>query len=66
MAGALDIALVGPRFYAGMLVTDPFLNAAGRLEATVPDIRRAMRVILGAWLALLFLVDLLALTLSLI
>jgi adenosylcobinamide-phosphate synthase len=66
MAGALDIALAGPRFYAGMLVTDPFLNAAGRLETTVPDIRRAMRVILGAWLALLFLVDLLALTLALI
>jgi adenosylcobinamide-phosphate synthase len=66
MAGALDIALAGPRFYAGMLVSDPFLNAAGRLNAAVPDIRRAMRVILGAWLALLFLVDLLALTLSLI
>jgi adenosylcobinamide-phosphate synthase len=66
MAGALDVALAGPRLYAGMLVSDPFLNATGRLEATVPDIRRAMRVILGAWIALLFLVDLLALTLSLI
>lgn len=66
MAGALDIALAGPRFYAGMLVTVPFLNATGRLDAAVPDIRRAMRVILGAWLALLFLVDLLALSLSLI
>lgn len=66
IAGALDIALAGPRFYAGMLVSDPFLNASGRLDAAVPDIRRAMRVILGAWLALLFLVDLLALTLSLI
>jgi adenosylcobinamide-phosphate synthase len=66
MAAALDVALAGPRFYAGMLVSDPFLNAAGRLDATPDDIRRSMRVILGAWLALLFLIDLLALTLSLL
>jgi adenosylcobinamide-phosphate synthase len=66
MAGALDIALAGPRFYSGTLVTDPFLNANGRLDATPDDIRRSMRVILGAWLALLFIVDLLALSLSLL
>jgi adenosylcobinamide-phosphate synthase len=49
MAAALGLALAGPRRYAGIIVDDPFLNAAGRREATPADIRRALRVYLGAW-----------------
>jgi adenosylcobinamide-phosphate synthase len=55
MASALGIALAGPRRYRGQLVDDPYVNAAGRKRATPDDIRRALRVYLGAW-GLLFLV----------
>ena len=49
MASALGIALAGPRRYRGELVDDPYVNAAGRKRATADDIRRALRVYLGAW-----------------
>ena len=52
MAAALGIALAGPRRYAGILVSDPFLNEGGRREATPDDIRRALRVYVGASVAL--------------
>ncbi|MET1415516.1 adenosylcobinamide-phosphate synthase CbiB [Roseibium sp. HPY-6] len=48
MAGALDIALAGPRTYPGYIVDDPYLNAAGRKEATANDIDRAGIVMIGA------------------
>ena len=48
MATALGIALAGPRRYAGIIVSDPFVNAAGRRDANPTDIRRALRVYLGA------------------
>jgi adenosylcobinamide-phosphate synthase len=48
MAGVLGIALAGPRRYRGVLVDDPFLNAAGRRRATPDDIGRALRVYVGA------------------
>ena len=53
MAGALGVALAGPRRYRGVLVDDPFLNAGGRRRATPVDIRRALRVYAGAAAALL-------------
>jgi len=53
MAGALGLALAGPRRYPGVLVDDPFLNANGRREATPDDIRRALRVYAGACVLLL-------------
>jgi adenosylcobinamide-phosphate synthase len=49
MAAALGLALAGPRRYRGVLVDDPFLNASGRRKATPDDIRRGLRVYLGAW-----------------
>jgi len=55
MASALGIALAGPRRYRGQLVDDPYVNAAGRKRAKPDDIRRALRVYLGAW-TLLFLI----------
>uniref|UniRef100_Q07PF3 Cobalamin biosynthesis protein CobD n=1 Tax=Rhodopseudomonas palustris (strain BisA53) TaxID=316055 RepID=Q07PF3_RHOP5 len=50
MAGALGIALAGPRIYGGETVDDPFLNAEGRQVATPDDIGRALRVMLGGCL----------------
>src|SRR6185437_5792548 len=43
MAGALGLALAGPRVYGGMLVEDHMMGD-GRREATAADIRRALRL----------------------
>ena len=48
MAGALDIALAGPRLYAGERVQEPLQNAAGRREVGIGDIETAVRVYHGA------------------
>jgi len=48
MAGALGLALAGPRVYAGVLVDDMFMGEGGRREATADDIRRALRLF---WIA---------------
>jgi adenosylcobinamide-phosphate synthase len=64
MAGALGLALAGPRRYGPRLVEDPFLHAEGRREATLEDIRRALRVMAGACLGLAGLVAAIALLLS--
>lgn len=53
MAGALGLALAGPRVYQGVETRDPMLNAAGRRAATAADVRRATGLIWRAW-ALLF------------
>jgi adenosylcobinamide-phosphate synthase len=54
MAAALGLALLGPRRYRGVLTAAPYLNAAGRRQATPDDIARGLRVYIAAW-ALLFL-----------
>ena len=43
MAGALGLALAGPRVYGGMLVEDHMMGD-GRREATSADIRRALKL----------------------
>lgn len=48
MAGALGVALAGPRRYGEVLVSDPFLNAESGREAGPGDISRALRVLAGA------------------
>jgi adenosylcobinamide-phosphate synthase len=48
MAGALGIALGGPRVYAAGPVDEPFLNAPGRRDAGPGDIKRALRVMAAA------------------
>ncbi|NRG18625.1 cobalamin biosynthesis protein [Rhizobiales bacterium] len=48
MAGALGLALAGPRRYSGYEVDDPFMNENGRREARADDITRALRVFAGA------------------
>jgi adenosylcobinamide-phosphate synthase len=46
-AGALDLALAGPRRYHGQVVNDPWLGD-GRARATTADINRALRLYLTA------------------
>ncbi|UZE47803.1 adenosylcobinamide-phosphate synthase CbiB [Rhodopseudomonas sp. P2A-2r] len=48
MAGALGIALAGPRAYAEGAVDDPFLNAEARKAATPTDIGRALQLFVAA------------------
>src|SRR5215510_134736 len=43
MAGALDLALAGPRTYDGILVDDAFMGS-GRRDATAADIRAALQL----------------------
>jgi adenosylcobinamide-phosphate synthase len=44
MAGALDLALAGPRRYGGEMVMEPSLNASGRSKAGSADIASAIAV----------------------
>jgi adenosylcobinamide-phosphate synthase len=55
MAGALGLQLAGPRVYGDELVVDAFIGD-GRREATVADVRTALRLFIAAcaveWLVL--------------
>jgi adenosylcobinamide-phosphate synthase len=51
MAGALGIALAGPRSYHGEIVEDAWMNPAGRRDAGPEDIGRALRLYMLACLA---------------
>ena len=42
MAGALGLALAGPRHYRDFIVDDAWMNESGRADATAEDIRRAL------------------------
>lgn len=44
MAGALGLALAGPRVYGGVMVPDAYMGDGGKREATPDDIRRALRL----------------------
>jgi len=55
MAGALDLALAGPRRYGPRVVDDPWIGT-GRARATPGDIRRALAVFVTACLIELCLV----------
>lgn len=55
MAGALGLRLAGPRRYKGVVTADPWLGE-GTPEATVHDIRRGLRVYVGACVLLALLV----------
>ncbi len=61
MAGALGLALAGPRVYGGVMVDDAFMGEGGRREATGSDIRRALRLYWAADLLLIALFGLPAL-----
>jgi len=49
MAGALDIALAGPRVYRDYTVNDRYLNSKGRRNAGATDITRALRMLVGCY-----------------
>ena len=49
-AGALGLALAGPRRYGERIVDDVFLNAEARKAATPDDIRRALDLLVAACL----------------
>lgn len=44
MAGALGLALAGPRSYGGVTVQDAYMGEGGRPKVTAADIRRALRL----------------------
>ena len=48
MAGALGLALAGPRRYADHVVDDPFLNAEANQKAAPDDIGRSLDLYAGA------------------
>jgi adenosylcobinamide-phosphate synthase len=49
-AGALGLALAGPRRYGDRIVDDPFLNAEARKDAVPADIGRSLDLLLAACL----------------
>lgn len=48
LAGALGVALAGPRRYDGEIVEDSWMNRDGRREATPADLRRGLNLYLVA------------------
>lgn len=44
MAGALGLALAGPRVYGGVMVDDVFMGEGGRRDVESADIRRALKL----------------------
>jgi adenosylcobinamide-phosphate synthase len=48
MAGALGVALAGPRRYGETVVDDLFLNAEGRANTAPDDIGRALKILIAA------------------
>ncbi|HVW57528.1 MAG TPA: adenosylcobinamide-phosphate synthase CbiB [Rhizobiaceae bacterium] len=60
MAGALALALAGPRRYGGKLVNDAVMGKGGRREASAADIRRALHLFDTADTLLILLVGIIA------
>lgn len=48
MAGAIGVALLGPRTYEGAVANDLYINQTAR-PAIATDVRSALRVYIGAW-----------------
>lgn len=49
MAGALGVALSGPRAYGGQMTHDSYVNEAGKKALGPADISRAVQVLWRAW-----------------
>ncbi|HML44866.1 MAG TPA: cobalamin biosynthesis protein, partial [Hyphomicrobium zavarzinii] len=60
MAGALGLALAGPRSYGGKRIDDAWMGS-GRREATTADIHRALRLFRIAYVLQAVTIGLLAL-----
>ena len=61
MAGALGLALAGPRRYGGAIIEDNWMNAGGRREASAADIHRGLTLYVLACIIQAILVALIAL-----
>jgi adenosylcobinamide-phosphate synthase len=61
MAGALGLALAGPRVYGGVTVHDATMGAGGRREVSAADIRAALKLYRAADWMLIGLIGFLAL-----
>jgi adenosylcobinamide-phosphate synthase len=61
MAGALGLALAGPRRYGGKIVEDHWMNTGGRRDASTADIHRGLALYVLACLVQAVLVALIAL-----
>lgn len=48
-AGALNVALAGPRVYGGQKVSEPMMNGAGRRIIGASDIRAGLTLVDTAW-----------------
>ncbi|PSH69802.1 adenosylcobinamide-phosphate synthase [Phyllobacterium brassicacearum] len=65
MAGAIEVALAGPRVYGGVIANEPMLNGAGRRDAGAENIEDALDIFsvatatFTAFIFLLFVVGLL-------
>ena len=59
-AGALGLALNGPRSYGGVPTSDAIMGEGGKREATAADIRRALRLYWAADLSMLVMSGLIA------
>ena len=62
MAAATGVALGGPRFYAGDIADEPFMNVSGRHSATERDIAAALAVFWRTMTILAVIVAVVALT----
>ncbi len=56
MAGALGLAIAGPRVYHGHRVSDPWMNDGGRWQMNATDIRAGLKLYLRACVILAILV----------
>ena len=61
MAGALGLAMAGPRRYGGTIVEDNWMNAGGRREVRAADIHRGLALYVVACIIQAILVALIAL-----
>jgi len=59
-AGALDIALAGPRQYGGKLTEDVWMNSSGRPDVTANDIKKALNLYVKSGVFLLLILGLIA------
>ncbi|WP_419901247.1 adenosylcobinamide-phosphate synthase CbiB [Kiloniella sp.] len=57
VAGTLGFALAGPRTYPGYVVDDPWMGDGGRTELSAPDIKRALKLYIGAGIWMLIAVS---------
>ncbi len=64
MAGALDIALSGPRIYHGTMTSDPYVHVAGTRDLDPSHISAAITLLWKGWAVFLFSMALISMILA--